>query len=245
MTPDSSTPSDGRIALERAAVEVEAPLCARSVRGEDQVAAVAGARAIGERLGSAGIGIEMNVADDASVSAGLEQLTAELGDPLVLVNNAGITRDNLLVRMKPEEWNDVLETNLTGTYRLCRQLLRPMMQARWGRIINLSSVVARMANGGQTNYAATKAAIEGFTRALAQEVGSRGITVNAVAPGFIETEMTAQLGEEVRSALLARVPMGRLGSVEVVAALVGFLASDAAGYITAETIAINGGLYSG
>jgi 3-oxoacyl-[acyl-carrier protein] reductase len=161
------------------------------------------------------------------------------------VNNAGITRDNLLLRMKPEEWSDVLDTNVGGLYRLCRRVLRPMMKARFGRIVNLSSVIARMGNAGQSNYAASKAAIEGFTRALAQEVGSRGITVNAIAPGFIETEMTAAIGEGQREALLSRVPLGRLGRAEEVAALAVFLASEQAGYVTGETVHVNGGLYTG
>jgi 3-oxoacyl-[acyl-carrier protein] reductase len=205
----------------------------------------AGAAAISERLGDAGTGVVMDVSDEASVDAGLAAVADAVGDPLVVVNNAGITRDNLLLRMKPDEWDDVLATNVGGLYRLSRRVLRPMMKARFGRIVNLSSVIARMGNGGQTNYAASKAAIEGFTRSLAREVGSRGITVNAVAPGFIETEMTAAIDEAQRETLLAQVPLGRLGSAAEVAALVAFLASDGAGYITGETIAVNGGLYTG
>jgi 3-oxoacyl-[acyl-carrier protein] reductase len=205
----------------------------------------AGAAAISERLGDAGTGVVMDVSDEASVDAGLAAVAEAVGDPLVVVNNAGITRDNLLLRMKPDEWDDVLATNVGGLYRLSRRVLRPMMKARFGRIVNLSSVIARMGNGGQTNYAASKAAIEGFTRSLAREVGSRGITVNAVAPGFIETEMTAAIDEAQRETLLAQVPLGRLGSAAEVAALVAFLASDGAGYITGETIAVNGGLYTG
>ncbi|MEE4383956.1 MAG: 3-oxoacyl-ACP reductase FabG [Pseudomonadales bacterium] len=205
----------------------------------------AGAEAIGSRLGDAGAGFVLDVADDASVERALAAIEERLGAPLVVVNNAGITRDNLLLRMKPEEWSDVLDTNVGGLYRLCRRVLRPMMKARFGRIVNLSSVIARMGNAGQSNYAASKAAIEGFTRALAQEVGSRGITVNAIAPGFIETEMTAAIGEGQREALLSRVPLGRLGRAEEVAALAVFLASEQAGYVTGETVHVNGGLYTG
>jgi len=161
----------------------------------------------------------------------------------VLVNNAGVTRDNLLIRMSDDEWNDVIETNVSSLYRLCKPILRGMMRARWGRIINVSSVVGRMGNPGQANYVASKAAIEGFTRALAQEVGSRNITVNAVAPGFIATDMTQALTEEQRAAMLARIPLGRMGHVEEIARVVAFLASDAAAYITGETIHINGGLH--
>lgn len=203
-----------------------------------------GAAAISQRLGSSGAGFVLDVADEASVEQAHEAIVVALGDPLILVNNAGVTRDNLLLRMKPEEWETVLQTNVGGVYRLCRRVLRPMMKARFGRIINLSSVIARMGNAGQSNYAASKGAVEAFTRSLAQEIGSRGITVNAVAPGFIETEMTAAIAEAQREALLANVAMGRLGSAEEVASLVRFLASDGAGYITGETIHVNGGLYS-
>ena len=205
----------------------------------------AGAAAIGERLGASGQGFVLDVSDDVSVEAGLAAVTEALGAPQVLVNNAGITRDNLLMRMKPEEWDAVMDTNVGGLYRLCRRVLRPMMKARKGRIVNVSSVIARMGNAGQSNYAASKAAIEGFTRALAQEVGSRGITVNAVAPGFIETEMTDGISEGQREQLLARVPLGRLGSPEEIAAVVVFLASDAAAYVTGETLHVNGGMYMG
>jgi 3-oxoacyl-[acyl-carrier protein] reductase len=204
----------------------------------------AGADAIAERLGDAGIGVVMDVADDASVEAGLKAVQETLGAPLILVNNAGITRDNLLMRMKPEEWSQVMETNVSGLYRLCRRVLRPMMKARFGRIINLSSVIARMGNGGQSNYAASKAAVEGFTRSLAHEVGSRGITVNAIAPGFIETEMTEAIAGAQREQLLARVPLGRLGDAGEIGATTVFLASDGAGYITGETIQVNGGLHT-
>lgn len=202
-----------------------------------------GAAAIGERLGDRGAGFVLDVGSDTSVDAALKQVAEQLGTPLILVNNAGITRDNLLLRMKPEEWQDVMNTNLSGLYRICRQTLRGMMKARFGRIINLSSVIARMGNAGQTNYAASKGAVEAFTRSFAQEVGSRNITVNAVAPGFIETEMTEAIPEAQREQLLERVALGRLGTADEVAALVAFLASEDAGYITGETIQINGGLY--
>ena len=203
-----------------------------------------GARGIEDALDGAGIGIVLRLEDDASVAAAIDDVQSRCGAPAVLVNNAGITRDNLLVRMSPEQWGDVLAANLTGLYRLTRPLLRGMMRARWGRIINLSSVVARMGNAGQSNYAAAKAGIEGFTRALAQEVGVRSITVNAVAPGFIDTDMTQALPEDARSALVERIALGRMGATADVAAAVSFLASDGAGYITGETLHVNGGLYS-
>jgi len=202
-----------------------------------------GARRIDEALAGQGTGVAMDVADDASVEHALEAIRARCGDPQALVNNAGVARDNLLMRMKPEEWSAVMDTNVGALYRLSRRLLRPMMKARWGRIVNMSSVVARMGNPGQSNYAASKAAVEGFTRALALEVGSRGITVNAVAPGFIETDMTAGLDADQRGALAARIPVGRLGSAEDVAAAVAYLLSDAAAYVTGETLHVNGGLY--
>ena len=162
--------------------------------------------------------------------------------PEVLVNNAGVTRDNLILRMSDDEWQQVMDVNVTSLFRLCKPVVRPMMRARWGRIINLSSVIARMGNAGQVNYAASKGAIEAFTRSLAVEVGSRGITVNAVAPGFIETDMTDALDEKMREALLERIALGRLGSTSDVAELILFLASDVAGYITGQTIGVNGGM---
>ena len=203
----------------------------------------AGADAVGENLGDRGRGVVMRVEDEASVVAAYEALEATCGMPLVIVNNAGITRDNLLLSMKPEEFDSVLHTNLGGLYRVIKPALRAMMKARWGRIVNLSSVVARMGNPGQSNYVASKAGIEGFTRALAQEVASRGITVNAVAPGFIDTDMTAELTEAQVSAMLERIPAGRMGSPDDVAHAVAFLASDEAGYVTGETLQVNGGLY--
>ena len=206
----------------------------------------AGAAALEERLAThGGGGIELQLQDTESISAAITQINERWGAPLVLVNNAGVTRDNLLLRMSESEWGDVVDTNLTALFRLCKPLLRGMMKARWGRIVNLSSVVARMGNAGQVNYVASKSAIEGFSRALALEVASRGITVNTVAPGFIATDMTAALTDDQRELMLARVPLQRLGEAAEVAQLVGFLASDAAAYITAETVQINGGMYAG
>ena len=204
-----------------------------------------GAAAIAERLGDGGLGAQLDIADEQSVEALVEQLADSLGMPSVLVNNAGVTRDNLLLRMSAADWQAVVDTNLTGLYRITRPLLRSMIRARWGRIISLSSVVARMGNPGQANYVASKAAVEGFTRALALEVGSRGVTVNAVAPGFIESDMTAALNEQQTTRMLERIPLGRVGSGQEVADAVAFLASDPAGYITGETLHVNGGLYLG
>lgn len=206
----------------------------------------AGATTIAETLaekGAHGIGLVLSLADPASIDAAIEQVTATLGPPTILVNNAGITRDNLLMRMKDDDWSSVIETNLSSLYRMCKGCLRPMMKARKGRIINVSSVVGISGNPGQTNYAAAKAGMLGFTKSLAREVGSRGITVNCVAPGFIDTDMTRALGEPERAALLQGIPLGRFGQAEEIAAAVTFLASPAAGYITGETLSINGGMY--
>ena len=203
----------------------------------------AGAAAAGEALGEHGQGVMMRLEDAASIAAAFDTLEETCGLPLVIVNNAGITRDNLLLRMKIEEWDAVVQTNLTGLYRVIKPALRAMMKARWGRIVNLSSVVARMGNPGQSNYAATKAGIEGFTRSLAMEVASRGITVNAVAPGFIDTDMTGELTQDQARLMLERIPAGRMGSVDEVAHAVAFLVSDQAGYVTGETLNVNGGLY--
>jgi 3-oxoacyl-[acyl-carrier protein] reductase len=190
-----------------------------------------------------GRGEVLRVDDPTSVEATMKRLDDAGEMPLVLVNNAGITRDNLLLRMRDDEWSGVMETNVGALYRLCKPVLRTMTRARWGRIVNLSSVVGRMGNSGQTNYAASKAAIEGFTRALAHEVGSRQITVNAVAPGFIATDMTEKLTDAQREALTERIPLGRLGTPEDVANVVAFVVSDAASYITGATIHVNGGMY--
>ncbi len=207
-----------------------------------------GAEAISAALADAGLkgyGIVMNVADPDSIEAGLKTLTEKSGAPLILVNNAGITRDNLLMRLKDDDWTSVLETNLSSVYRTSKAVLRGMAKARWGRIINISSVVAGMGNPGQGNYCAAKAGVEGFTRSLAKEMSNRGITANCVAPGFIDTDMTKKLDDKQREAMLEIIPAGRLGEPEEVAAVVAFLASDAASYITGETIHVNGGMYMG
>ncbi|PKO43338.1 MAG: 3-oxoacyl-ACP reductase [Betaproteobacteria bacterium HGW-Betaproteobacteria-22] len=205
----------------------------------------AGAAAITQTLTEAGIkgeGMTLNVNDAAQLDATLKAISEKYGDVRVLVNNAGITRDTLLMRMKEEDWDEVISTNLTSVYRVSQAVLRPMMKARAGRVISISSVVGHMGNAGQTNYAAAKAGMTGFTKSLAAEVGSRGITVNCVAPGFIETDMTAELSEDITNKMLARIPMGRLGSVKEIAATVAFLASPGAAYITGETIHVNGGM---
>ena len=190
-----------------------------------------------------GVGRVLDVGDQESIDRLFAQIKENHEAPLILVNNAGITRDNIALRMKDEEWDDVLNTNLTSIYRLTKKTLRGMTKQRWGRIINISSVVGSMGNPGQSNYAAAKAGLEGYSRALASELGSRSITVNCVAPGFIATDMSESLPEQQREALLARVPAGRLGEPSEIAALVAFLASEQAAYITGETIHINGGLY--
>lgn len=205
-----------------------------------------GAQRISQRFGETGItghGEVVDVSSSASVGELLERLgTADL-TPLIVVNNAGITRDNLLMRMKEDEWDEVLQANLSSLYRLCRGVMRGMMKARWGRIVNVGSVVGSLGNAGQANYAASKAGMVGFTKSLAREVASRNITVNAVAPGFIQTDMTDQLPDAAREQLLGQIPLGRLGSPEDVAAGVLFLCSEAGGYVTGETLNINGGMF--
>ncbi|HIF51062.1 MAG TPA: 3-oxoacyl-ACP reductase FabG [Thiotrichaceae bacterium] len=191
-----------------------------------------------------GTGLVLNIADKSSVEEFAEKLK-EFDTPNILINNAGITRDNLLMRMKDDEWEDVINTNLTGMYRITKLCLRAMMKARYGRIINITSVVALTGNPGQTNYSATKAGMIGFTRSLASEIGSRGITVNAVAPGFIDTDMTNELTDNVKEAILKQITLGRLGQAEEVAAVVEFLASDNAAYVTGQTLSVNGGMYMG
>jgi 3-oxoacyl-[acyl-carrier protein] reductase len=206
----------------------------------------AGAARIGEALkqqGIQGAGLLLDVSSDESVSAVLEQIQKDFGAVAILVNNAGITRDNLMLRMKDEEWFDVINTNLNSLFRLSKAVLRGMTKARWGRIISIGSVVGAMGNAGQVNYAAAKAGLEGFSRALAREVGSRSITVNSVAPGFIDTDMTRELPEAQREALLTQIPLGRLGQAEEIAKVVGFLASDGAAYVTGATVPVNGGMY--
>ena len=206
----------------------------------------AGAEAISQRFADAGIkgqGMQLDVGDESSVEQVIKQINDTYGSVSVLVNNAGITRDNLLMRMKGDEWDSVVNTNLTSVYRMSKVCLRAMMKARTGRIINIASVVGASGNAGQTNYSAAKAGMIGFTKSLAQEVGSRGITVNAVAPGFIDTDMTKELPEAQREALLANIPLGRLGGPDEIASVVAFLASDSAAYVTGETIHVNGGMY--
>lgn len=190
-----------------------------------------------------GAGLMLDVGSDESVSTVLDAISKQFGAPLIVVNNAGITRDNLMLRMKDEEWHDVINTNLSSLYRVTKAVLRGMTKARWGRIINIGSVVGAMGNAGQVNYAAAKAGLEGFSRALAREVGSRAITVNSVAPGFIDTDMTRELPEAQREALQAQIPLGRLGQAEEIANVVSFLASDGAAYVTGATIPVNGGMY--
>ncbi|MFV1873295.1 MAG: 3-oxoacyl-ACP reductase FabG [Oleiphilus sp.] len=197
------------------------------------------------KWGLDGDGIKMDVSDPESVEEGLKQVTQAYGAPLIVVNNAGITQDGLLLRMKEDDWNDVINTNLSSIYRVSKAALRGMTKARWGRIINVSSVVAQMGNAGQANYCASKAGIEGFSRSLAKEISGRGITVNCVAPGFIETSMTDDLADSVKATMLSHIPMQRLGQPEEVASVVGFLASDLASYITGETIHVNGGMFMG
>ncbi|RKZ95249.1 MAG: 3-oxoacyl-ACP reductase [Gammaproteobacteria bacterium] len=205
-----------------------------------------GAQTISDFLKEAnitGAGIVLNVTDADSIEAVVSETEANFGAPAILVNNAGITRDNLLMRMKDDEWNDIIETNLTPIFKLSKRCLRAMTKARWGRIITITSVVGVMGNAGQTNYAAAKAGVIGFSKSLAREVGARGITVNSVAPGFIDTDMTSSLSDDHKTALLTQVPIKRLGEPEEIAAAVGFLASQDAGYVTGETLNVNGGMY--
>lgn len=206
----------------------------------------AGIEAIEQALAPSGAlraALKLDVTDKASLAAFFEALEAASLAPLVLINNAGVTRDNLLLRMKDEEWETVMAANLDAVFALTRRLLRPMVKARYGRIVNVTSVVGVSGNAGQSNYAAAKAGVIGFTKSLAQEIANRGITVNAVAPGFIDTDMTRKLNEDQKSGALTRIPMGRMGTADEIAATVAFLVSDGAAYITGETIHVNGGMY--
>ncbi|AEF44980.1 3-oxoacyl-ACP reductase FabG [Serratia plymuthica] len=202
-----------------------------------------GAEAISSYLGASGKGFALNVVDAQSIDSVLASIRAEFGEIDILVNNAGITRDNLLMRMKDDEWQDILDTNLTSVFRLSKAVMRAMMKKRFGRIITIGSVVGTMGNAGQANYAAAKAGLIGFSKSLAREVASRGITVNVVAPGFIETDMTRALTDDQRAGILSSVPANRLGDAKEIASAVAFLASDEAGYITGETLHVNGGMY--
>lgn len=204
----------------------------------------AGAETITSHLSEwGGIGKRLDVSDSEAVKAAIGEITEERGAPTILVNNAGITRDNLMMRMKDEEWADVIGTNLNPLFTVSKACLRGMTKARWGRIINISSVVGQMGNAGQANYAASKAGAEGMSRAMAKELGSRAVTVNCVAPGFIDTDMTKVLTDDQKSLMLGQIPLGRLGEPEEIAKVVAFLASDSGAYITGETIHVNGGMY--
>lgn len=202
-----------------------------------------GAKAISEYLGNKGKGFVLNVTETDSIEKFLADVRAEFGEIDILANNAGITRDNLLMRMKDDEWQDIIDTNLSSVFRLSKAVMRAMMKKRYGRIITIGSVVGTMGNAGQANYAAAKAGVIGFSKSLAREVASRGITVNVVAPGFIETDMTRALTEDQRAGILSQVPANRLGDAKEIASAVAFLASDEAGYITGETLHVNGGMY--
>ncbi|NRB24637.1 3-oxoacyl-ACP reductase FabG [Shewanella sp.] len=202
-----------------------------------------GAAAIQEYLGDNGFGLVLDVTDKDSVAELFSTIKEKVGDVNILVNNAGITRDNLLMRMKEDEWGDIIDTNLTSVFRTSKAVMRSMMKKRHGRIINIGSVVGSMGNPGQTNYCAAKAGLLGFTKSLAKEVASRQITVNAIAPGFIQTDMTDELTEEQQQGIMSQVPMARLGQAQEIANAVLFLASDSAAYITGETLHVNGGMY--
>ncbi|MBU4612932.1 3-oxoacyl-ACP reductase FabG [Achromobacter sp. GG226] len=218
-------------------------LAARGARVIGTATSAAGAETITAALQAhGGRGVVLNVTDAAAVDALMAELAKE-GGPAILVNNAGITRDTLAMRMKDDDWSAVIDTNLSSVFRLSRAVLKGMMKARWGRIVNITSVVGASGNAGQANYAAAKAGVAGMTRALARELGSRNITVNCVAPGFIDTDMTRALGEGQTEALLGQIPLGRLGTPEDIAHAVGFLCSPAAGYITGAELHVNGGMY--
>lgn len=221
---------------------IAATLAAAGATVVGTATSAAGAAAISATLGKHGRGVVLNIADEASVQAAMADIQAQEGSPSILVNNAGITRDNLLMRMKAEEWDEVIATNLSGVYRLSKACLRGMMKAKRGRIISIASVIGIMGNAGQANYAAAKAGIIGFSKSLAREIGSRNITVNVVAPGFIDTDMTRVLPDDQRIAMLAQIPLSRLGEGDDIANAVLFLASAAGAYITGETLHVNGGM---
>lgn len=238
---------DGRVALVTGAsrgigAAIAEALAAAGATVVGTATSPEGASRISSALGDGCRGAVLDIASDESVQTLFADMQNAEGVPTIVVNNAGITRDNLLLRMKTEDWDEVLATNLSGSYRVCKASLRGMMKARHGRIINIASVVGVMGNAGQANYAAAKAGIIGFSKSLAREVGSRAITVNVVAPGFIDTDMTKVLGEEQRQAMLRQVPLGRLGDASEIAAAVTFLSSDGAAYITGETLHVNGGM---
>lgn len=243
----NSTTLDGEIAFVTGAsrgigAAIAGALAGAGAKVVGTATSESGAQQISAALGEQGRGLVLDIASDESVTAALKDMQEQEGSPTIVVNNAGITRDNLLMRMKPDEWDDVLSTNLSGVYRVSKACLRGMMKARKGRIINIASVIGLMGNAGQSNYAAAKAGIIGFSKSLAREIGSRGITVNVVAPGFIDTDMTRVLPEEQREAMLAQVPLGKLGDARDIANAVVFLASPAGSYITGETLHVNGGM---
>jgi 3-oxoacyl-[acyl-carrier protein] reductase len=243
----SATALEGEIALVTGAsrgigASIAAALAAAGARVVGTATSQNGADAISAALGERGRGIVLNVADPDSVAEAVKDVQSDEGSPSILVNNAGITRDNLLMRMKQEEWDDVIATNLTGMFSISKACLRGMMKAKKGRIINIASVVGVMGNPGQSNYTAAKAGMIGFSKSLAREIASRGITVNVVAPGFIDTDMTRDLPEENRASMLAQVPLGRLGEGDDIANAVLFLASAGGAYITGETLHVNGGM---
>ena len=238
---------EGEIALVTGAsrgigASIAATLAAAGARVVGTATSQGGADGISAVLGDKGRGIVLNVADNESVQAAVKDVQTNEGAPSILVNNAGITRDNLLMRMKQDEWDDVIATNLTGLFAMSKACLRGMMKAKKGRIINIASVIAVMGNPGQANYAASKAGMVGFSKSLAREIGSRGITVNVIAPGFIDTDMTKDLPEEGRAAMLSQVPLGQLGASDDIANAVLFLASAGGAYITGETLHVNGGM---
>lgn len=243
----SSTALEGQVALVTGATRgigaaIAQALASAGATVVGTATSEAGAQVISEQLGDNGRGIVLDIADDESVQAAVKDVQESEGAPTIVVNNAGITRDNLLMRMKTEEWDDVISTNLSGAFRVSKACLRGMMKAKTGRIINIASVIGVMGNAGQANYAAAKAGLIGFSKSMAREVGSRNITINVVAPGFIDTDMTRVLPEEQRNNLLGQIPLGRLGGGDDIATAVLFLASEAGAYITGETLHVNGGM---